>query len=662
MRKKGKVALLALVLVVSLHCRLSGQEIVQADTAVTLSTNPDTLPGYPVMAGEDTLFFIHAHLGPFTAKDRSDAITRKITGLIESRELPGDSLHVVESAMMSSLVIDTTVIMVVTDDDAALAGQPRSELATTYASKVWKVVKIVQAQYSMRSLLIAGGIILLSLAGTILIFWLVSRFFPRLYDVLESWEGKVFRSLHIRSFEIINADTLTSFFIVVAKGVRLVLSLGVIYLFLSNSFGQLPWTRSWDIGPILGGILGIILVTAIGGTLAKGVNSFFRVMVDKVPGWKGSLIKPVKVKTVEVLSEDRIVELLSFGFKTLRFGALIVIGYFYTTIVFSFFAFSRTWAQTLVNYIVGPLLNVFTAFISFLPQLFFIVVIVFVTRGFVKIIKAMFAEVGRGAISLPGFYAEWAEPTYKIVRFLVFAFAAIMIFPYLPGSDSPAFQGVSVFLGILFSLGSTSAVSNIVSGTVLTYMRPFNKGDRVKIADTTGDVIEKTLLVTRIRTVKNVDITIPNAMVLGSHIINFSSAAKERGLILHTTVTIGYDAPWRQVHDLLTSAAATTSHILKTPPPFVLQTSLDDFYPSYELNAYTDQPNIMAGIYSELHQNIQDKFNEAGVEIMSPHYAAVRDGNQIALPPDYLPKPYAAPGFRIFPWGNSSGEKGPKQL
>jgi small-conductance mechanosensitive channel len=230
-----------------------------------------------------------------------------------------------------------------------------------------------------------------------------------------------------------------------------------------------------------------------------------------------------------------------------------------------------------------------------------------------------------------------------------------MIFPYLPGSDSPAFQGVSIFLGVLFSLGSTSAIANIIAGLVITYMRPFTIGDRVRIAETEGDIIEKNLLVTRIRTVKNVDITIPNAMVLGSHITNFSSSAQDRGLILHTSVTIGYDAPWRKVHELLLGAALRTEHVMKDPAPFVLQKSLGDFYVSYELNALTDQPNMMVRIYSDLHQNIQDTFNEAGVEIMSPHYGAMRDGNQMAIPNEYLPPAYHAPSFRLHPLSDLFG-------
>ena len=200
---------------------------------------------------------------------------------------------------------------------------------------------------------------------------------------------------------------------------------------------------------------------------------------------------------------------------------------------------------------------------------------------------------------------------------------------------------------MLVSFGSSSAIANIVAGVVMTYMRPFQLGDRVKIADTVGDIVEKTLLVTRIRTIKNVDITVPNAMVLSSHIINYSSTAKEGGVVLHTSVTIGYDAPWRQVHELLLAAADSTRGLMKEPKPFVLQTSLDDFYVSYELNAYTDNPNVMARTYSDLHQNIQDKFNEAGVEIMSPHYRAARDGNQVAIPPENLPGDYVPPAFRL---------------
>jgi small-conductance mechanosensitive channel len=223
------------------------------------------------------------------------------------------------------------------------------------------------------------------------------------------------------------------------------------------------------------------------------------------------------------------------------------------------------------------------------------------------------------------------------------------MFPYIPGHSSPAFQGVSIFVGVLFSLGSAGAVSNIIAGVLLTYTRAFQIGDRIKIGDTFGDVLEKSLLATRIRTIKNEDVTVPNALVLSSHVVNFSSCAATGGLILHTSVTIGYDAPWRKVHELLIAAALSTRGILKSPDPFVLQTALNDFYVTYEINAYTDEPVRMVSVYAELHQNIQDSFNEAGVEICSPHFAAVRDANRIAIPTDYVPGSYTPPAFRVMP-------------
>ena len=202
-------------------------------------------------------------------------------------------------------------------------------------------------------------------------------------------------------------------------------------------------------------------------------------------------------------------------------------------------------------------------------------------------------------------------------------------------------------------------MANVVAGVILTYMRAFKIGDRVRIADTVGDVIEKTLLVTHIRTIKNVDITITNAMVLNSHIVNFSASSQREGLILHTTVTIGYDAPWRKVHELLISAALETQYILKDPQPFVYQTALDDFYVHYELNAYTDQPNRMASTYSDLHEKIQDKFNEGGVEIMSSHYSSIRDGNRTTVPKEHQAGEYVAPSFRVRLDGDASSNNAP---
>jgi len=315
--------------------------------------------------------------------------------------------------------------------------------------------------------------------------------------------------------------------------------------------------------------------------------------------------------------------------------------------LFSFFTFTQTWAGVLFGYIFAPLRHTFTAIIEFLPNVFVILMVILLTKYLIKLIKIIFEAVEKQVIIIPNFYVEWATPTYKIVRFLVIVFAAIIIFPYLPGSDSPFFRGITVFVGVLFSLGSTSAIANVVAGVVLTYMRPFKVGDLVKISETTGCVIEKSLLVTRMRNVKNVDITIPNAMVLSSHITNYSSSSKEKGLVVHTVVTQGYEVPWKKVHDLLIQAALTCEYILKEPPPFVLTKKMDDYFMEYEINAYTHFPLKMPWIYSNLHQSIQDIFSAEGLELTTPHYHAVRDGNQSTLIEECLPEGYEKPGFKI---------------
>ena len=270
------------------------------------------------------------------------------------------------------------------------------------------------------------------------------------------------------------------------------------------------------------------------------------------------------------------------------------------------------------------------AVIDYLPDLFKVIVIYFVFKYLIKGVRYLFYEIMRENIQIRGFHAEWAIPTFNILRFILYAFMLVIVFPFLPGSSSPAFQGVSVFLGVLISLGSSSATNNIVAGLVITYMRPFKVGDRVKIGEVVGDVTEKTMLVTRIKTIKNEDITVPNSTVLSSATINYSShtRSENQGLIIHYTVTIGYDVPWQQVYELLIESALKTAYIIKEPPPFVLQTSLDDYFISYQINAYTKEANKQAVIYSSLLENIQDVFNQHGIEIMSPSYHVVRDGGK----------------------------------
>jgi small-conductance mechanosensitive channel len=420
--------------------------------------------------------------------------------------------------------------------------------------------------------------------------------------------------------------------------------------------GQSIWAI---VKALLLGALFTLLATAVLVVAIKLSNRFFPALYARLESWRGSKIPTLRIQRLELLSATRMTDGLIAIAKVLRIGVLVILLFYYVPLVFSFFPWTQNFASTLFSYVAAPVKQAWTALISYIPNLFYMAVIVAVTYYVLKFIRLFFDGIAKGALQFRGFHDEWADPTYKIVRFLVMAFALVVIFPYLPGSGSDAFKGVSVFFGVLLSFGSAGAIGNVIAGVVITYMRPFKLGDRVKIADTTGDVIERTLLVTRVRTIKNVDITIPNAMVLASHIINYSSTARAGGVILHTGVTIGFDAPWKQVHQLLIDAAGRTDNLMKEPQPFVLQTSLDDFYVSYELNVYTEKPHIMAQIYSDLHQNIQDVFNEAGVEITSPHYGAMRDGNRIAIPESYIPKSYEAPAFRLFPLGGSKPTAGP---
>jgi small-conductance mechanosensitive channel len=276
--------------------------------------------------------------------------------------------------------------------------------------------------------------------------------------------------------------------------------------------------------------------------------------------------------------------------------------------------------------------------VAYLPDLFTALVIIGISYLFVRLFRLVFDGMARQRIKVPGFYPEWARTSYHLIRLLIIALTVVVVFPYLPGSDSPAFQGVSIFFGVLLSLGSTTAVANVVAGIVITYTRAFRKGDFVEIAGTEGKIIERTAFVTRIRTPKNVDVSLPNASVMSGKVINYSSQARRSGIRLHTGVTIGYDVPWPKVQELMLSAARATEHIEQDPPPFVLQTSLDDNYVAYELNATTKRVSLRPQIYSELHANILDAFHTAGVEITSPQYRAIRDGNEAAMAP-VIPRP-----------------------
>jgi len=365
------------------------------------------------------------------------------------------------------------------------------------------------------------------------------------------------------------------------------------------------------------------------------VNEFFPRVYEILKKWRHSRFHVIRFKSMELVTPDQITDGLIALARYLHIGLNLVLGLTGLTFALSFFPGTHEVIAGVIDKLVEMLIRAGETVLRYLPNLFTLLIIFIVTRYTLKLLRFFHEGIHSRKIKIAGLHQELTEPTFQLLRFMVVALAVVAAYPFLPGSDSPAFRTITIFIGFLLSLGSTSLVTNIVSGIVLTYTRGLRIGDRVKIGQTVGDVLERTLLVTRIRTIKNVVVTIPNGMVLNNEIINYNAPMLEEGLILNTTVTIGYDVPWRKVHDLLIQAALATCDILSDPKPFVLQTSLDDYYVSYELNAYTHAPERMAMIYSKLHQNIQDWFNESGVEIMSPGYTAYRDGSETTIPPQY---------------------------
>ncbi len=391
-----------------------------------------------------------------------------------------------------------------------------------------------------------------------------------------------------------------------------------------------------------------LVVILIQWALIKALNVFFKLRINTyIELKKTRWFKGVKFRNQEIINQEKQTAAALFLAKIIRLSVITILLYLSIPILFSIFPPTQRLAEVLFGYILSPVRRIAASVLGYIPELITIGVIITIVRYVLKVINYLALEIGNEKITIPGFFPEWAKPSYNIIKMLILAFMFVVIFPYLPGSDSEIFKGVSVFIGIVFSLGSTSIIGNMIAGLVITYMRPFKIGDRIKIGEVTGNVVEKTAFVTRIRTPKKEFITIPNSNILSSNVINYSNSKQQGGLVVHTTVTIGYDVPWRQVHQILINAAKKTSNLNLEIAPFVLQTSLDDFYVSYQLNAHTNEPDKQPAIYSELHQNIQDGFNEQGIEILSPHYRAARDGNAMAVPKDYLPDEYSSPAFKI---------------
>lgn len=355
--------------------------------------------------------------------------------------------------------------------------------------------------------------------------------------------------------------------------------------------------------------LALWLTHALTRRLRRAMAARFRQKLDEL-----------QVHKLGVVQAEHVWRALERTVETVWGLVAIVAVFGYVDFALAQFPWTRATAHWIVNLAVDPLRIMVDGIVEAIPKLAFLTILTLVIRYVLKVVRLLFTAIESGALKDTKFDPEWAPSTYKVLRFAIIAFAVVVAYPYIPGSNTDAFKGVSVFVGVLFSMGASSIVANSLAGLTLVYRRAFRIGDRVKIGDFVGDVVEIRQHVTLLHTEKNESVVVPNATILSSEVVNYSTLARERKLILHSFVSIGYDTPWRQVEAMLIEGAARTPGLLKEPAPFVLSKTLDDFYVQYEINVYVDDASRMGRLYSVLHQNILDVFNEYGVQIMSPHF------------------------------------------
>jgi small-conductance mechanosensitive channel len=386
-------------------------------------------------------------------------------------------------------------------------------------------------------------------------------------------------------------------------------------IMVENSMGFLPR---------LGIALAIIALQALLIWLVW--HKLFNWLTVKIIKPRGEKIKPLIIKNTRILTPKQIIDVINVLMKFLKYLLTAFQLFITVPIIFSLFPATRPLTVTIFGYVLNPLRNIAVGIIGYIPNLITIIIIVTIIRYVIKVLKFFSKQITNEKLVIKGFYADWAEPTYKILQVLLWAFTVAITYPYLPGSESRVFQGVSVFVGIIFSLGSSSAIGNLVAGLVITYMRPFKIGDRVQIKEVTGFVVEKNMMVVRLKTHKNEYVTFPNMKILNSSITNYHTSSDEdaEGLIIHVEVTMGYATPWQTVHEILIKAALATDHVQKRPKPYVLQTGLNDFNACYQINCYTKEVEKIPAIYTLLYENIQDGFREAGIDLTSPYYEVSR--------------------------------------
>lgn len=329
---------------------------------------------------------------------------------------------------------------------------------------------------------------------------------------------------------------------------------------------------------------------------------------------------------------------------------LVVLGlvaiYLWITFVFSLFPYTRPWASAFGNSLLRSLALLGHGFIEALPGIGMAILIFFITRFAIRVVGTIFRAAEAGTVAIPGIHPETAEASRRIASWLLWLFAVIVAYPYLPGSDTDVFKGVSVFAGVLISLGASGVVGQVMSGLVVVYSRAVRVGEYVKVGDHEGTVTEIGMLSTKIITPRREEVTIPNTVLVATTTTNYSRQEAEGGAVVRTTMTIGYDAPWRQVHAMLLQAAEKTSLVRREPKPFVLQAALSDFYVEYALIVRIEHAPQRFQMLSELHANIQDIFNQHGVQIMSPHFEGQPESRVVVPPAKWHEAPAEPPSHQ----------------
>ena len=398
--------------------------------------------------------------------------------------------------------------------------------------------------------------------------------------------------------------------------------------------------------------LGATVVLIIAARFGRRMVVLFRSALERR---YRARIERLEHRAQHIVQVEQIGRLLTGLLNVAWVVGIAVVVYVYLDYVLALFPWTRAFAKSLFAIAIDPPRTIGLGLVGMIPNLVFLAILILVLRYALKVIRALFERVAAGTMTLKGFDREWAVPTYRLVRLFVIVFGLVVAYPHIPGSESGAFKGISLFLGIIFSLGSSSFIGNLIAGYSMVYRRAFKVGDRVKIGDQMGDVEQIRLMVTHLRTIKNEEVIVPNSTILSSEVINFSSMAQGPGLILHTTVGIRYDTPWRQVEAMLLQAAARTAGLRREPRPFVLMNGLGEFFVTYELNVYCDTPRKIVVLYTELHGNVLDIFNEYGVQIMTPAYEGDTDQPKVVAKEQWYAAPASPPPIAF----TTASEKSP---